>query len=494
MADDHSQAQLPGSGTGPLLLGDGVNVSNDNVALLMEEHARLREEVDKLRQEQQKLKEEKEKGDKDKDKDKKEGGDDKDKKEGEDKDKDKKEEPKEPAPERAKHWVVEHPIAVLLIIVGLIVLALAGFFLWRYLQSYEDTDDAQVDGHTIQVSSRINGVVTGVYIEDTQSVKKGQTVIDLDPRDYEVALSQAEANLAQQQANIQAQSPNVPITQTSQETQVANAQYDVARAEATVMQAEHTYQSSLADLRQAEAQAANAAAEERRYRALVEKEEVSREAYDQRLTDVRAQEAIVSSRRATANAAKQNVDQQSAALGQARQRLKEAQVNLPRQIAVQKATEATRRASAYASKSQLDLAKLNLSYCKLFAPVDGIVGNKSVEVGMHITAGQELFALTPTDDIWVTANFKETQIRRMHPGQSVTIHVDTLAQDFDGYIENMPGATGARYSLLPPENATGNYVKVVQRLPVRLRFKPNQKNGERLRPGMSVEPKVWVQQ
>jgi len=324
-------------------------------------------------------------------------------------------------------------------------------------------------------------------------VVKGQVLVDLDPRDYQVSLAQSNANLAQAQTNIEIQSPNVPITTTTQATQVASAEESVISANAAVVSAERTYESTVADVRQAEADAANAATEERRYRELVDKEEVSREAYDQRATAARAQQALVSSRRAVAEANLKVVDQRKAEANQARQREEEAKANQPRQVAIQKASVDNRRAGVEGARAQRQQALLNLSYAKVLAPVNGIIGDKTVEVGMQVAAGQELFAITQIDDIWVTANFKETQVRKMKPQQGVTIHVDTLAQDFEGYIENMPGATGAKYSLLPPENATGNYVKVVQRLPVRIRFKHGQKNEERLRPGMSVEPKVWVQ-
>ena len=201
----------------------------------------------------------------------------------------------------------------------------------------------------------------------------------------------------------------------------------------------------------------------------------------------------MSSRRAASDANLKVVDQKKAELNQARQRSEEARANEPRQLAIQRATVVNRQASAEAARAQREQAILNLSYSKVLAPVNGIIGDKTVEVGMQVTAGQELFAITQIDDLWITANFKETQVRRMKPHQAVTIRVDTLVQDFDGYVENLPGATGSKYSLLPPENATGNYVKVVQRLPVRIRFKAGQKNEERLRPGMSVEPKVWLQ-
>ncbi|MGA3186570.1 MAG: HlyD family secretion protein [Bryobacteraceae bacterium] len=477
----------------PILLGDGTANDHTEVRLLVEAYARLREEVEQLRDEQKKLKEEKgqEKG-----KDKKKGDDgDQDEDEGDDKEGGEKgkEKPKEPFFTRASNWSKAHPLAVVAMIAGFVILLVAGFFLWRYLESFESTDDAEVDGHIDQISSRINGTVVGVYVENSQNVKKGEVLVDLDPRDYQVALAQSKANLSQAQANVEVQNPNVPITTTSQATQVSTTDQSVVSAEAGVVSAQRTYEAAEADLRQAEADAANAATEERRYRELVDKEEVSREVYDQRATAARAQQAAVSSRRAAADASLKVVDQRKAELNQAHERAEEARANQPRQVAIQRANVANRQAGAQAARAQMDQALLNLSYAKVLAPVDGIIGDKTVEVGTQVSIGQELFAITQIDDIWVTANFKETQVRRMKPQQAVTIYVDTLTQDFDGYIENMPGATGAKYSLLPPENATGNYVKVVQRLPVRIRFKHGQKGEERLRPGMSVEPKVWVQ-
>ena len=243
---------------------------------------------------------------------------------------------------------------------------------------------------------------------------------------------------------------------------------------------------------QAEANEANAAREEERYRILVVKEEISREQYDQQATNERAQAAAVASRRETSEAAAKQVNAAEASLLQAQAQLKQAKGNFPREISIQRATLAQRQASALQMKAQADQAELNLEYTRIYAPEDGIIGDKDVQLNTQVTAGQEMFALTQTNDIWVTANFKETEITNMHPGQSVTIHVDALEKDFQGYVEALPGGSGAIYSLLPPENATGNYVKVVQRLPVRIRFKPGQPGEERLAPGMSVEPKVWV--
>jgi len=408
-----------------------------------------------------------------------------------DKDKDK-DAPKKPFLKRVGSWTKTHPIATVAILILLVAAFVGAWFLWLYLQSYESTDDAQVDGHVNAISSRISGTVVAVHVENNDRVERGQLAVDLDPRDYQVALSQQRANLAQAKANVSAQSPNIPITQLTQSTGVSTADLDVTIARAGYFAEQQQVASASADLTQAEANAANAKAEEIRYRALVDKEEVSREQYDQRLANTRAQIAIVAARRASMEAASKTVEQRTATLEQVTRRAAEARQNSERQVDVQRATGAARDAAAQISRAQVDQAMLNLTYCKIYAPVSGIIGNKTVEIGAQVSVGQELFDVTPTDDIWVTANFKETQLLKMRQGQAVTVSVDTLGRDFNGYIEDMPGATGARYSLLPPENATGNYVKVVQRLPVRIRFKPNQAGVAQLRVGMSVEPKVWL--
>ncbi len=487
--------------------------------MLYDEQARLRAELEAVRSQQDGGKQhpgkdgsaegEKYKGgDQDKggdqgkgdNKDKKEGdkdnkGDENGDNKGDEKGKEKTEgdkDKKPPLTQRVGGWIKGHPLTTMLILIGLVLLVVAVFWLFHYLGKYEETDDAFVEGHTDPISARINGFVTAVYVENTYRVKKGQLLLQLDPRDYQVAKEQAAAQLGQAQANIQVQQPNVPITATTQATQVVSAQQDVASAEANISGAEARFGAALSDLREAEANEANAAREEERYKQLVLKEEVSRETYDSRATQERAQAAVVVSRRRTAEADAKQVTQAQASLLQAQARLKQAQVNLPRQIAAQRATLAERQAAAKQSVANADQAELNLEYTRIYAPEDGIIGDRSVQLNSQVTAGQELFALTQTNDIWVTANFKETEITNMHPGQSVRIHVDALKLDFEGYVEALPGGSGAIYSLLPPENATGNYVKVVQRLPVRIRFKPGQPGADRLAPGMSVEPKVWV--
>ncbi len=458
--------------------------------MLYEEQARLRAELERVREQQDRQSQ--------KDDDKKKGaedgeeGGDEEQDEDEQKEKKKDARPKPPLKTRLISSVKSHPVGWFFGIVGLILLIIVGIWLYFYLTSFTNTDDAFIDGHTDPIAPRISGIVAAVYVENTNKVRKGQLLVQLDPRDNQVSKEQAAANYEQAKASTRAQEPNVPITATDQSTQVINTDYNVVSAEANVAASKERYKSALADLQQAEATRDNAAREEERYRLLVEKEEVSREQYDQMATQERADAAIVASRRETAEAAGKAVTQAEAQLGTARQQHQQAKANLPRQVAMQHETLIQRKASELAAKAQADQAELNLQYTRIYAPEDGIIGDKQVQVASQVAAGQEMFALTQTNDIWVTANFKETQIQKMRPGQSVTIHVDALSLDFQGYVEALPGASGAVYSLLPPENATGNYVKVVQRLPVRIRFRPNQPGAERLAPGMSVEPKVWL--
>ncbi len=372
------------------------------------------------------------------------------------------------------------------------MLVVGSILLLHYLSSYEDTDDAFIDGHTDPISFRISGIVKAVYVENTYMVRKGQLLVELDGRDNQVAKEQASANYAQAQASTRAQAPNVPTTAGDQQTQVTRQAFDVVSAGANVSASEERYHAALADLHQAEANQGNAVREEERYRLLVVRQEVTREQYDQRATEVQAQTEVVASRRENAEASRRAVTQAEAQFGQAEAQARQAKADLPRQIQAQREMLAQRKAAALVAKAQADQAELNLEYTRIYAPEDGIIGDKQVQVATQVAPGQELFALTQTNDVWVTANFKETEIARMHAGQSVTVYVDALKMKFEGYVEALPGASGAVYSLLPPENATGNYVKVVQRLPVRIRLNRGQNGYQRLRPGMSVEPKVWL--
>jgi len=385
-----------------------------------------------------------------------------------------------------------HPLRKWIILAAIIVIAVAGLIFWLNERNYEDTDDAFIDGHISGIAARVAGTITAVYFEEDQSVKAGQDLVDLDPRDYEVALEQARSQLAQAEAQRQATQPNIPVTQVTNQTQIATTSADVASAEAGVTAAERDYEAELARVTESQANSDKAQADVGRYRPLAEKDEVPREQFDQVVATAKSLAATVAANQKTAAAALKEVDQKREQLAQARQRAAEAQQNAPRQIAIRRADVAARDSAINAAQAQVDQALLNLSYCKIISPVDGVIAKRTAEVGQGVTPGQQVMLVTQVNDLWVTANFRETQLRRMHPGQNVRIHVDALSATFDGYIEGMPGATGSVVSLLPPENATGNYVKVVQRLPVRIRFRKKQKGLERLRPGMSVEPKVRV--
>ena len=399
--------------------------------------------------------------------------------------------PPEPAPEPERARGRHKPLIIALIL-G-IFLAVGGFLFWRYAQTYESTDDAQVDGHLLGVSTRIQGTVLAVYVEANQTVKQGQLLVDIDPRDYQVAVSQNKADVAQADAAIQEQHPNIPLTEVTSQTSISTTQADVANTGAAVAASERDLAAAQARLREAQANNVKAQADVTRYKLLVDKDEVPREQYDAVVAAAEVQAASVDSARASAEAARKTVDQRRAQLNQAESLMSQAHRNAPQQVAISRATLKSRQASADAARARLEKAMLDLSYTKIVSPIDGVVSRRSVEVGNTVQPGQQLFTIAQISDLWVTANFKETQLRRMHPGQRVTISVDAFDQKLGGYVEDMPGATGAITSLLPPENATGNYVKVVQRLPVRIRFDKNQQGLDRLRPGMSVVPKVWLQ-
>jgi len=488
-----------------------------------QEYDQLRDEIQRLRDEQQRLRDEQEKlrregqsqnghgGDKDASKDdqsqnkaalKKDGeqgkaddqkgqssSDDKNK---EEKAEEKEEEPKAPLKERARTYIQTHRKGVLLGAIGAVVAIVLLVILVIYLDSYENTDDAQVDGHLNAISSRVAGTVIGVYIDDNQTVNAGQLCVDLDPSDYQNALDQAQASYSQGEAALRAENPNVPITETSNLTTISSSGADVAAAEAAVVAAQQDYQAKLASVRQAEANNNKAQTDVERYRALVQREEISHEQFDTVVAAAKTQAAGVEASQAAAKASQKAIDEANAQLLQARSKLEEANKNAPRSVAVRRAQLAGREAALLATKAQVGQAQLNLSYTKIFAPVTGIVGEKTVEVGQRIQPGEQLFAVSQTQDIWITANFKETQLRKMRPGQKVDIHVDAYGRTFRGYVENMPGSTGSVASLLPPENATGNFVKVVQRLPVRIRLNQGEDPQHLLRLGMSVEPKVWL--
>jgi membrane fusion protein, multidrug efflux system len=415
------------------------------------------------------------------------GGKGKTEDQGEEKDK-----PKPPLKERARAFVREHPKGILFGAIGFVVAVVLATVLIIYLNSYENTDDAQVDGHLNAISSRITGTVTRVYVENNEVVQAGQLLAELDTRDYQTILDQAVAGEASARAQLQAENPNIPITLTANITNITSANADVEAAQAGVIAAEQQHLAAVAQLRQTEANDVKAQTDVLRYRPLVQKEEISKEQFDTILAQAKTQAAGVEAAQASARAAQKAIDQARDRLQQTLTRQQQTNSDAPRNVAIRKASVLARAAALQSAEAQLEQARLNLSYTKIYAPVPGIVGQKTVEIGQRLEIGQQLLSITQLDDIWVTANFKETQLRKMRPGQPVDIHVDAFARKYQGYVESMPGSTGSITSLLPPENATGNYVKVVQRLPVRIRLKQGEDPDHLLRPGMSVEPKVWL--
>jgi membrane fusion protein, multidrug efflux system len=380
---------------------------------------------------------------------------------------------------------------ILGVVIGIVLIAGAVGW-WLYARTYESTDDAQIDGHLNSIASRVAGSVKAVYAENGQPVKAGQSLVDLDPSDYEVQVAQARAAYEQALAQSAAEGPNVPITQSSNRSTVDADAAGVVNGEAAVASAQHDSESNAAKLHQAEANNRKSQSDLVRYKQLVDKGEISLSDFDQYVANAGSQEAAVEASRYAVASSGKIVEERRAQLLQQQSKFSEDKANAPRQVAIRKANVESRKASADSAKAQLDAALLNLSYCHIVAPVDGIASQRSAEVGARISQGQQLIVLVQTANVWTTANFKETQLRKMHVGQRVTLKVDSLGESFEGEVENMPAATGDRSSLFPPENATGNYVKIVQRLPVRIRFHPNQWDLEKLRPGMSVSPKVHL--
>lgn len=380
--------------------------------------------------------------------------------------------------------------AIFFVVLALVAIGVTLF--WLYSRQFETTDDAQVDAHMNAVSARIDGTVTHVYVEENQMVRVNDPLVDLDPRDFQVALDQALAQLAQSRSMVFAQRPNVPITRVENSANISGGEADVANANAAISAAGHDLDSARAKLAQAQANSDKAHSDLARDKILIAKEEISQQDYDSAESNAKAQAAAVAAAQATLESDTQIVKQRQAQLAQVESKLLQYRQSAPQEVAARQAAVASEEAGVKTSQVQVEKAQLNLSYTKIVAPVAGIVMKRSAEVGAHVAAGQQLVMIAQIDDVWVTANFKETQLRNLRPQQPVTLHVDALRQDFEGYVEDIGGATGAVSSVLPPENATGNFVKVVQRIPVRLRFKKDQKGLDRLRPGMSVEPEVRI--
>jgi membrane fusion protein (multidrug efflux system) len=380
----------------------------------------------------------------------------------------------------------------ILILVGLAIVV-AVIFLWRYLGSYESTDDAQIDGHVNSVSARVSGHVIKLNVQDNQYVEKGTVLVEIDPADYEVAVAKARAEYADAQAQASAAGINVPITNVTTTSQVSGAQAQVYGAQAGIAGARQQFEAAKSQIAEADANNTKAQNDLVRYKQLIDKQEISQQQYDQAVASAQAAAATLQAARSSADVYAAQIKQAQSKLEQANADLRNAN-NAPQTIRVQQARAQSAQAIADQKKAELDQAELNLQYTKITAPVSGAVSNRTVEVGLNVQPGQEMMKIIPLDesDIWVTANFKETQLRSIRAGQSVDVDVDATGKTYKARVDSLAGASGERFSLLPPENATGNYVKVVQRIPVKIVFEPGTIKNHELRPGMSVAPKVWI--
>ena len=376
------------------------------------------------------------------------------------------------------------------LIFGSLAALIIGLFLWWYLSGYESTDDAQVDVHLSPVSARISGYVIAVNVGDNEYVQKDKVLVEIDPTDYQVAVNQAKANLANAEATAQSLNITVPITSVSTSSQLSYASSDVQNARAGVEAAEKQLVATHEQVTAAEANDVKIQDDLHRYKLLVDKKEVAEQVYDQ---------AVAAAKSSTANVAASHANESSAqqVVQQARSRLAEAQANErsaetgPQQVSSTRSRAQAAIADVKQKQAALDQAILNLGYTKIIAPVTGEV-NKTVVVGLNVQPGQQLLTVVPLDEVWITANFKETQLKHMRVGQNADVHVDSNGRTYKGHVDSIAGATGPLFSLLPPENATGNYVKIVQRIPVKIVLEPGENRDLSLRPGMNVVPHVYL--
>jgi membrane fusion protein (multidrug efflux system) len=378
-----------------------------------------------------------------------------------------------------------------LLVVAAIAAAAGGAY-YLHQRHFEETDDAQIDGNISSVGARVAGTVATVSVREGQEVKTGALLLELDTADLAVLVEQAKAQVAQAEAQLKAEDPSVDMAATSNTAAVSSAQSDIASASAGMSAARQEVNQLQAQLEQARAADRQAQLDRERDEALLATHSISQAEYDRAVNAAAASAAGAKALEQSLAAAKDRVAEAGARAVQAHTRFTEVRSNAPRELDTRRASVLVRQAALEMARVNLRQAELNLSYTRILAPVDGIVSKKAVAVGDRIAAGQVLFAISQTGQLWVTANFRETQLRAIRLDQRVTVHVDATGADLTGAVDAIGGATGSRLSLFPPENASGNFVKVVQRVPVRIRLDPNQAGMEQLRPGMSVEPEVYV--
>jgi membrane fusion protein (multidrug efflux system) len=388
---------------------------------------------------------------------------------------------------------------------AIIVLAVGAFLLWRYLSPRESTDDAQVSGHVSPVAARVSGTVLSVKVLDNQTVRAGDVLVEIDPHDYEIAVQRAEADLAAAEAAAKAARAGVPITTATATGELTAAEAGTSSAEAAEQAAARDVEASQAKIEaanarliEATANATKAGQDLERLRPLVAKDEVSKQQFDAAVATDQAARAAVDSAHAAVTEARANVAVAQAHHTQAKNALTQAQAQAkaagtaPQQVEAMEARAQAADAQVLQARTALDQAKINLDRTTIRAPVNGIVSRKTVEIGQVVQVGQALLALTSLDQVWVTANFKETQLRGMQPGQRAEVSIDTYGRTLTGRVDSIAAATGATFSLLPADNASGNFVKVVQRVPVKILLSEPQDATSPLRPGMSATATVFL--
>jgi membrane fusion protein, multidrug efflux system len=377
-----------------------------------------------------------------------------------------------------------------ILLVSLVVLAIGGAFFWHYVSGFESTDDAQVDVHLYPVSARIPGYIQKVNVDDNQWVDEGSTLVEIDPKDYEVALARAQATLDTSEAAAKSSNIDVPVSSADTSSQLKFTSSDIKNAEAAIQAAEK--QAAAAHARVLEAQAENVKAQDdvTRYRLLLAKEEVPKQVYDHAYAAAATDVAAIAAAEADEAAAQEAVQEAHSRLTEAEARYEDAQAG-PQRVDSTRAKALSAMADVKQKRAAVEQAQLNLGYTRIFAPVAGEV-TKKVVVGLNVDPGEQLLTVTPLDQVWVTANFKETQLKHMRVGQKATIELDSNGRTYNAHVDSIAGGTGPIYSLLPPENATGNYVKIVQRVPVKIVLEPGENRDRQLRPGENVEAKVYL--
>ena len=377
-----------------------------------------------------------------------------------------------------------------IILASIVVLAVGGVLLWRYFSGFESTDDAQVDVHLYPVSARVSGYIQKVNVDDNQWVDEGSSLVEIDPKDYEVALAKAEATLGTSEAAAKSSNIDVPVSSVDTSSQLKFTSSDITNAEAAIQAAEK--QAAAAHARVLEAQAENVKAQDdvTRYHLLLTKEEVPKQVYDHAYAAAATDVAAIAAAEADEAAALQAVQEAHSRLTEAEARYEDAQAG-PQRVDSTRAKALSALADVKQKEAAVEQAQLNLGYTKIFAPVTGEV-TKKVVVGLNVDPGEQMLTVVPLDLVWITANFKETQLKHMRVGQKARIELDSNGRTYNGHVDSIAGATGPIFSLLPPENATGNYVKIVQRVPVKIVLEPGENRDHQLRPGENVEAKVYL--